>query len=195
MFSPRFALILTTTLTIVGCAKAGMTTMPDGSHRIVCERGMKVCISRADKVCGDDGYTIVSGTTKKHLLGGDGSSYREMAENAELIISCGDTPPPPAAEETKYVALPPRTDQPVPGTAACVPGASQLCVGPAACQGGQVCLADGSGFGACDCGPSATPAPGTAPAPAPAPGSVTPAAPAAPSPKPVPGATPPAEPL
>lgn len=34
----------------------------------------------------------------------------------------------------------------------CVPGASQACVGPGGCQGGQVCLADGSGLGPCDCG-------------------------------------------
>jgi len=194
MFSPRFTLILTCALTLVGCSKAGMTTMPNGNHRIVCERGMKVCISRADKVCGDDGYTIVSGTTKKHLLGGDGSSYREMAENAELIVSCGDTPPP-AEEESTYVALPPRTDQPVAPAAVCVPGASQLCVGPAACQGGQVCLADGSGFGQCDCGSTASPAPGVTSATPPASGPVAPAAPPAPAPKPVPGAAPPAEPL
>jgi hypothetical protein len=192
MFAFRLALVLTSVVILGGCAKAGVTTMPNGDHRIVCERGMKVCITRADKVCGDDGYTIVSGTTKKHLLGGEGSSYREMAENAELIVSCGD-PPPPAEEETKYVALPPRTDQPAPAYAACIPGASQLCVGPAACQGGQVCLADGSGFGACDCGSSAPAAPGAAPAP-------TPTAPPAPAggaaaPKPVPGSLPPAEPL
>ena len=37
---------------------------------------------------------------------------------------------------------------------ACVPGASQACVGVGGCAGGQVCLADGSGFGACECGGS-----------------------------------------
>lgn len=35
---------------------------------------------------------------------------------------------------------------------ACTPGLSQACVGPGACQGGQVCKADGSGYGPCDCG-------------------------------------------
>jgi hypothetical protein len=34
----------------------------------------------------------------------------------------------------------------------CIPGASVACVGPGACQGGQVCKADGSGLGPCDCG-------------------------------------------
>ncbi len=34
----------------------------------------------------------------------------------------------------------------------CVPGSTQECVGPGGCRGGQACLSDGSGFGACDCG-------------------------------------------
>jgi hypothetical protein len=35
---------------------------------------------------------------------------------------------------------------------ACAPGATQVCVGPGGCRGGQSCLGDGSGFGPCDCG-------------------------------------------
>ncbi len=34
----------------------------------------------------------------------------------------------------------------------CTAGATQSCVGPAGCRGGQVCLPDGSAWGACDCG-------------------------------------------
>jgi hypothetical protein len=41
-------------------------------------------------------------------------------------------------------------------TLLCVPGQSVACVGPAACAGGQVCMADGSGYQPCVCG-----APGT----------------------------------
>lgn len=41
-----------------------------------------------------------------------------------------------------------------PGGAAalCSTGETRTCVGPGACQGGQSCLPDGSGFGPCDCG-------------------------------------------
>ena len=38
------------------------------------------------------------------------------------------------------------------GATACTPGATQTCLGPGACTGAQVCLADGSGWGPCDCG-------------------------------------------
>lgn len=33
----------------------------------------------------------------------------------------------------------------------CTPGVSIPCTGPAGCAGGQVCLADGTGYGICDC--------------------------------------------
>jgi hypothetical protein len=38
----------------------------------------------------------------------------------------------------------------------CVPNSTQRCYGPAGCQGGQSCLANGSGYDVCDCGNSAT---------------------------------------
>jgi len=44
------------------------------------------------------------------------------------------------------------SEEPAVGSRACTPGASQACVGPGACQGGQVCTADGTGYGPCDCG-------------------------------------------
>ena len=34
----------------------------------------------------------------------------------------------------------------------CAPGATQACIGPAACKGGQVCLSSGAMWGVCDCG-------------------------------------------
>ncbi len=38
----------------------------------------------------------------------------------------------------------------------CEPGATQACVGPAQCEGGQACRADGSGWDTCDCGAAST---------------------------------------
>jgi hypothetical protein len=34
----------------------------------------------------------------------------------------------------------------------CIPGVTQECLGPGACRGAQACLADGNGYGPCDCG-------------------------------------------
>ena len=51
-----------------------------------------------------------------------------------IAFGCGGDPAPPGAVCTAY--------------------ATQECVGPAACPGGQMCKADGSGWMACDCGPA-----------------------------------------
>jgi hypothetical protein len=56
-------------------------------------------------------------------------------------------PPAPSAPPTF-----PTSSKPAATSSTCVPGATQACVGPAACSGGQSCLPDGSGFGPCDCG-------------------------------------------
>lgn len=76
----------------------------------------------------------------------------------------GTTPPPavapapsasapssaaPSASVTGSPAVPL-----APRALACVPGATQACVGSGACKGGQACRGDGSGFGPCDCGPA-----------------------------------------
>ncbi|HEY8945892.1 MAG TPA: hypothetical protein VIM73_16600 [Polyangiaceae bacterium] len=39
-----------------------------------------------------------------------------------------------------------------PAAESCVPGATQLCHGPGACEGAQVCLPDGAAYSECDCG-------------------------------------------
>ncbi len=62
-------------------------------------------------------------------------------------------PSPPTSSRPELAPSPTVEPQPptTPGVH-CVPGASQACVGPGGCQGGQVCLPDGSALGPCDCG-------------------------------------------
>jgi hypothetical protein len=59
------------------------------------------------------------------------------------------TPPPPEPTAVPTAAPPPPVD---PSGRVCAPGATQMCYGPAACQGAQQCVPDGSAWGACDCG-------------------------------------------
>ena len=90
----------------------------------------------------------------------DEQSHDEMAEKAGelggdiLVLECGKIGTyrececqgrvlKTVAGELEETAKPPRT---------CVPGTTQLCVGPGGCQGGQACQADGRGFEPCDCG-------------------------------------------
>ncbi len=148
-------------LPALGCTRVEAARAPDGAYVLSCERGMSACVNQAAKICGDDGYTILGGVSSNHLLGGSSSSYRAVAESAELSVRCGIEVPEKNREG--IYELPERTDDPVPPTSepaskvppaprVCTPGATQKCVGSGACDGGQICVADGSGFGSCDCG-------------------------------------------
>ncbi len=152
-----------------GCAANVKTALgPQNSHVITCGTGMNACVAKADKICGEDGYTILGGVSRTKLLGGASSSYRARSEIGELTVRCGlpGSEELEEEEESEVVyKLPPRTDEPVaveepiPAQATgavCTPGATLACVVPGACQGGQVCLETGRGYGPCDCGGGAT---------------------------------------
>ncbi len=140
---------------------------PNNSHVITCGNGMSSCVTKAAKICGEDGYTVLEGVSRPKRLGGSSSSYQTMSELAELTVRCG-LPEDVEEEETEIIyKLPERTDEPVevpdappraPATA-CTPGSTLACVGPGACQGGQICLESGQGYGPCDCGAGQSDAP------------------------------------
>lgn len=99
-----------------------------------------------------------------HCLGIHQEPMGEAAAGASLIAAAASasakaSAAPPASGAAAPVAAPkPAAPAAAAGLVAtpaprtCVPGATQACVGPGACSGGQSCLPDGSGFGACDCG-------------------------------------------
>lgn len=95
-----------------------------------------------------------------------GIAFRDPADAPaptpeEGFVVPADAPPPDATSSVGAVPTPP----PAPTTSAehaapprvCVPGATQACLGPGACQGAQACRDDASGFLPCDCGPAPTP--------------------------------------
>lgn len=147
-------------LSILACSATSCTRVktaraPDGAYSLTCERGMSACVDQAAKLCGDAGYTILDGVSSTHLLGGSSSSYRAAAESASLSVRCGLDKPEKNREG--IYRLPEREDEAEPAPVltpnrSCTPGTTQKCVGPGACEGGQVCAADASGFGVCDCG-------------------------------------------
>lgn len=159
----HFALFSLISLAIgssLGCSTSVKTALgPNNSHVITCGSGMAACVAKADKICGDKGYTILEGTKRNKMLGGSSSSYRARSEIGELTVRCGIEEDEEEAEPVVY-KLPERTDVPVvveepivpTAGAVCTPGSTLACVGPGACQGGQVCLESGRGYGPCDCG-------------------------------------------
>lgn len=151
-----------------GCATTKVTTLPGGGFRITCD-GLSDCATRAEKICGQKGVSVLAARSNTKILGGTSSNYQVASTTAFLEGVCGEPKvleAAPGDEEAVY-AVKPSEPEAVPNAGrACVPGASQKCFGPGACEGGQACLADGSGFGACECAAAVSPAPAVAPAPA-----------------------------
>jgi hypothetical protein len=133
---------------VAGCA-ARPHRLEDGSYKLDCESIMAECTRKVDKFCRGQGYRILHGAEENTLVGVEGNKAGHLL--SRVVFYCADEAPP------KPLKLPPRaTEQPAaPEPArACVPGSTQRCVGPGACEGGQACLKDGSGYGSCECAPT-----------------------------------------
>jgi hypothetical protein len=185
-------------LLLSSCSGVQVKQRADGTYAVECS-SRKACLDRAERVCGNEGFTIVGGRSNKKRYGVPGNE--KLVGKDEMFIRCnsdrpGDTPddqvgiwrlPKPDASDAHSAAPPmakpessatPSVTKPMPSAVApeakpapsttaldaksetvkppvlltCRPGETQRCVGPAACEGGQACLSDGSGFGTCDCG-------------------------------------------
>jgi hypothetical protein len=147
-------------LLMTSCSGAKVTQRGDGTYAVDCgER--KACFDRADRLCERSGYVVVGGKSNKKRYGVPGNE--KYIGKDEIYIRCNkdrplDTPDAEAGSwKLKHAeAGAPNTPSAVATASApkavCRPGETQRCVGPGACEGGQACNADGSGYGACDCG-------------------------------------------
>jgi len=145
----------------LGCSHQGVRTqrLSDGSFEFRCDEELWVCLSHVKDFCKGGPYEVLGGSDQPKTYGTDDSRVeghrshavvRCLRAGAELVeVSARPVRAPIAVHTPAKSAKPTLAPAPV---RACVPGATQPCVGPAACSGGQACLADGSGFGPCDCG-------------------------------------------
>jgi hypothetical protein len=161
----------------VGCsggAQVQSRKLDDGSLSFTCELPMEDCVRVAAERCRYQRFRILEGTSETRVR--DVPPMEQSYHTSRLVIACtqdGDNPlisltaPTPSAK--------PAPDAPQTHGPACTIGETRTCVGPGACNGGQACLPDRSGFGPCDCGPapaaaaadsaaSSAPAPSTPPA-------------------------------
>jgi hypothetical protein len=135
----------------------------DGIYHLTCRTTLQVCLNDAEDLCHRERYVVLRALDLHDYKGA--SDKRMEARTSEAFVRCGaeatwgtenktllqsELCPAPPAVPAAPVAATPR---------GCTPGASQACVGPAGCAGGQVCAPDGTKLGLCDCGaPAALPA-------------------------------------
>ncbi len=177
----RVAPLLTTSLVAALAACSNVRQLPNGAFRVQCQDYLDECRQEAENHClGRDGVVEVSTREYDKLYGTEGHERGVLV--SEVVFYCGDDaprapiplPPRPSATASSAPGAvtgpsvdPGLVPPPAPNPAGarkrvCVPGTTQMCVGPGACVGGQVCATDGLAWGSCDCGP--TPASSTAPA-------------------------------
>ena len=156
---------------LAACSKPSVRVLrfPDGSRELTCDFGLSECIAQVDYYCKGSSFEVLYAHDKQHTYGTPGAEVESRTSRAVVhCLGLHDKPLAPAgAPIVAARPLPPaklpapaRSAAPAPARA-CVPGATQACVGAAACSGGQSCLPDGSGFGACDCGVANASAPAT----------------------------------
>lgn len=130
-------------------------------YSINCRSAIHHCREKAEELCGDEYQVLQSAGTNiepPRVSSAPGprstaSRYQRPDWVGELVVACGSSAAD--AESTAEPSSAPPDLVPSPGPAQlCVPGITQLCLGPAACRGAQACLADGRGYGPCDCGSS-----------------------------------------
>ena len=156
--------------------------MPDGSHDITCPgTPLAKCLDNVETVCKGASYEVLYARDEQKTYGVEQTYVEKHTSRAQ--VHCLGLHEEPRSDGVALAApsgsaLAPGGSAAAPGDAAvavaggaaathgagtsphvCVPGATQACVGVAACAGGQACLADGSGYGPCDCGAPASGAP------------------------------------
>ena len=148
-------------LVALGCATQAIRTerRPDGVYHLTCQTALPACLSAAESVCDHQRYAVLR-AFDDHNLKGDTTQPTDF-RSSEALVRCG-TGAGSWGDENKTLgeqrldAAPVASPAaPQPPARACVPGATQTCVGPGGCAGGQACAPDGATFGACDCGPRA----------------------------------------
>jgi len=155
----------------LGCAHGTTIQKLDGdSYRVTCPAlPLDQCLGEAaSNACDKRAYFVARGISEVNLRGR--TEAPDVATSSEAIIRCspaqgwGDQAKELMAAAPAGSTLSSAASNPDKPRSVCAPGSTQTCVGAGACQGGQACKPDGSGYEPCDCG-SPAPAP---PAPTPA---------------------------
>jgi hypothetical protein len=178
---PRFWLLGVTWLVACAGPEFQQQRLQDGSLKITCELTMDECVQRAQDLCQNKRFRILDGQSETRLR--DAPPFERAYHTSRLHLKCTNDGADPLLSLSPAASSSAAPTVPSPPPLACTIGETRTCVGPGACQGGQACLADRTGFGACDCGPAApSPVPvapagsstGPVPSPLPPPSSTVP---------------------
>jgi hypothetical protein len=167
---PRWAGLLLAAVSLVACSRdAHAVRLPSDPgtdvYRITCRSAIEPCREKASTLCHGE-YEVLENAgaplepprvSSAPGPRSTGSRYQRPDWVGEMVVACGAPErtagePAPAAGEVSSPASGASAPLALAPDQLCIPGVTQLCLGPAACRGAQACLADGRGYGRCDCG-------------------------------------------
>jgi hypothetical protein len=143
----RYRLFSLLVLVSCGASEVQSQRLKDGSYQFTCELSMDECIRRVQSQCKHERFRIIEGSSETRLR--DAPPFERAYHTSRVHLVCTD-----AGADVLTGVKDDTTSQPQ--ASSCSKGETRACVGPGACQGGQACLPDRSGFGSCDCGPAQT---------------------------------------
>jgi hypothetical protein len=139
-----------------GCAThPGYERLANGDLHVACRAPLANCLLPVADACAEHGFDVVT-ATERHARTGAPTEPADDMLHSEATVRCrravplfGHDPnqpvPPPVTVTTASASAAPA------GAPRCVPGASQACAMTTGCSGAQVCVADGTHFGPCEC--------------------------------------------
>jgi hypothetical protein len=142
---------------LVACGSAALESnkLKDGTWSFTCNSPMDECMQQVQETCPRERFRIIEGVSETRIH--DAPPFEDSYHTSRVHFECtnGGAEPLFSFDDKKRADL----KSPAAASAVCTPGQTRECVGSGACRGGQACLPDGRGYGACDCGPTASPAP------------------------------------
>jgi hypothetical protein len=158
----RAWLVVSVAVAAHGCGlNAHYQKLANGELRVECRGPLLACLQPAADACAEYGYEVVRAEERRVTTGAQ--PEQEQFVRSEAIVRCRKATPLLGHDPNAHVASAAPVAPPNATVARCVPGASLACTTPT-CSGAQVCAADGTHLGPCECAPSAAPSASNAPA-------------------------------
>ncbi len=144
-------------LALRGCAThPGYERLANGDLHVACRAPLANCLLPVADACAEHGFDVVT-ATERHARTGAPTEQADML-HSEATVRCrravplfGHDPNQPVAPQVAAVTASASASASRAGPPRCVPGASQACAMTTGCSGAQVCVADGTHFGPCEC--------------------------------------------
>jgi hypothetical protein len=139
----------------------------DEVYRISCKDSIRACRDEAAEVC-SRGYEVLQSSgaavqpervSSAPGPASTGPKYQRSKWVGQMVVACSDAHDGNADRRAESPGEDPGggggkagVTPSAPADRLCIPGVTQECLGPGACRGAQGCMADGNGYGPCDCG-------------------------------------------